>query len=444
LPTPSLQEAIDQAGSPVRLLWRRHPRPWTPPVVEPEYAGWREEQAASNEGVALSDLSHHMSDLFIAGPDAGRLLSDVGANNLASFELGQAKQFIAVTEEGHLVSDGILMREDADRYTLSGAPASQNWVRYHGERGNYDVSFASDPDSAHRDGRDPVVFRFQIQGPNAPALAERVLGGPLPQTRFFHSAPVTLAGRSFRALRHGMTGQPGYELIGDYADGAFVLDALVSAGVDLGLVRVGGLAYSTNGIESGWIPTQTPGIYSAPALRPYREHLSLSSYEGQKPLSGSYFSERIDDYYCSPYELGYGRSVSFNHDFVGRAALERAKEHVARAKVTLVLDAQGVREAVGDDTGFFVTYGRHRVERDGVLVGMTCHIASIAPANATLGLALVLEEHASPGTAVEVVWGEHPGPGTDPDAELGFPRIRATVAPSPYNEFARTQYRKDA
>lgn len=36
---------------------------------------------------------------------------------------------------------------------------------------------------------------------------------------------------------------------------------------------------------------------------------------------------------------------------------------------------------------------------------------------------------------------EHPGPGTAPDADLGFPRIRATVAPAPYNEYARTTYR---
>ena len=38
-------------------------------------------------------------------------------------------------------------------------------------------------------------------------------------------------------------------------------------------------------------------------------------------------------------------------------------------------------------------------------------------------------------------WGERPGHGTPPDADLGFPRIRATVAPAPYNEHARTSYR---
>ncbi len=42
-----------------------------------------------------------------------------------------------------------------------------------------------------------------------------------------------------------------------------------------------------------------------------------------------------------------------------------------------------------------------------------------------------------------VVWGEHPGPGTAPDEDLGFPRIQATVQPAPYDRHARTQYRRN-
>lgn len=51
-------------------------------------------------------------------------------------------------------------------------------------------------------------------------------------------------------------------------------------------------------------------------------------------------------------------------------------------------------------------------------------------------------QFAEPGTEVSVVWGEHPGAGTSPDADLSFPHIRATVAPAPYDAHARTQYRR--
>jgi vanillate/3-O-methylgallate O-demethylase len=440
----SLQDGIDRAGSPVQLLWKPNGAPWTPEVVEREYAGWRQEQAAWHHGVAIMDLSHHMFDTFLEGPDATRLLAAVSANNYQSFAVGQAKQFIPVTKDGNIVTDGILMREAEEKYTLSGIPAAQNWVKYHGEKGGYDVSFVTDPSSAFRNNGDPRVFRYQIQGPQASDLVEHAFGGPLPQTKFFHSTPVSLAGRSFRALRHGMAGQAGYEFIGEWTDAAAVKEALMLAGEPFGLVHVGALAYATANVESGWIPSPMPGIYTDPDLRDYRKYLPLFGIEGQRPLHGSFFSENIDDYYCSPYELGYGRLISFDHDFIGRTALEKAKDNIGRVKVTLVFNVEDVRNVMGADSEFVLSYSRHRVEAGSVLTGMTYHSASLDPLGSVLSLALIDKQHAEPGTEVTVVWGEHPGLGTSPDADLGFPRIRATVQPAPYNEYARTRYRQNA
>jgi hypothetical protein len=102
-----------------------------------------------------------------------------------------------------------------------------------------------------------------------------------------------------------------------------------------------------------------------------------------------------------------------------------------------------VRRVLGADHGYYLTYARHRVETaDGALVGLTHQTATLAPAGTVLALSLIDNEYATPGTGVTVGWGEHPGPGTDPEADLGFPRIRATVAPAPYDAHARTQYRR--
>lgn len=445
--TPSLQDGIDKAGSPIKLLWKPGAEPWTPEVVEREYAGWRQEQNAWHEGVALLNLSHHMYDMWIEGPDATRLLADHGANNFENFAIGQAKQYIPVTKDGNIVTDGILAREAEHKYLLSGVPAAQHWVQYHGERGGYDVSFATDPSSAFRQGGgDPQLFRYQIQGPLAQELVERAFGGPLPTTRFFHSAPVSLDGRAFRALRHGMAGQAGFEFIGPWEHAAYVHEAFLKAGEPLGLVQVGALAYTTPSVESGWIPSPVPGIYTDPDLLEYRKHLTLFGVEGKRPLSGSYFSEDIEDYYVSPYELGYGKMISFNHDFLGRDALVKAKDDVRRTKVTLVFDADDVRETIGhgQDPGFHLTYARHRVESVTGTVGVTMQTATIDPVGTILSLTLIDKEHAEPGTEVWVVWGEHPGSGTAPEADLGFPRIRATVQPTPFNQHARTLYRRNA
>jgi vanillate/3-O-methylgallate O-demethylase len=440
--TPSLQDGIDKAGSPIKLLWKQDPPVQKVPVVQPEFVGWAAEQSAWREGVVLYDLCHHMNDLFIEGPDATRLLKSVSANDFENFVIGQAKQFIPVTAKGDIITDGILMRMEPEKYILSGVPASQTWVRYQALKGGYDVTCIADPDSANRrTGGPPVMFRYQVQGAKAMEVMERVLSGPPPKVKFFHSEEVTIAGRKLRAFRHGMAGQPGFELLGQWEDNDAVKAALLAAGEPSGMVQVGGLAYYTNGIESGWIPTPTPGIYSDPDLEEYRRFCSLFSYEGQKPIHGSFFSENIEDYYISPYELGYGRSISFNHDFIGREALEKAKDNVPRTRVTLVFNPDDVRKILGEDPGYVLRYARDRVEAGGKLVGLSMYTAFFPEHGTILSLGLVDKAHATPGTEVTIAWGDHPGPGTPPEAHLDFPRIRATVEASPYDQFARSGYR---
>ena len=53
---PNLQEAIDKAGSPMRLVWKPTAPAWTVPVVKPEYLGWSQEQRAWRETAALSEI----------------------------------------------------------------------------------------------------------------------------------------------------------------------------------------------------------------------------------------------------------------------------------------------------------------------------------------------------------------------------------------------------
>lgn len=446
---PSLQSGIDRAGSPMALLWREQVPPWRPPVVEPEYSGWRVEQAAWRETVAISDLSYHMFDTVIEGPDAVRMLSELSANDYTRFAVHQAKQFLPVTAEGWIVNDGILLRETAERFVLSGVPPAHRWVRYHAERGGYDVEVRTiqvrtDAAQDFEPGGAPERFRFQLQGPRATDLVAAVFAGPLPPTKFFHATPVSLQGRSLLALRHGMAGEPGYELIGDYRDAALVKEHLMRVGEHLGLEHVGSIAYPTSGPESGWIPCPVPAIYTAPELDAYRQWVPLLSYEGQNHLYGSHFSADVEDYYVTPFELGYGRLVSFDHDFLGRDALVRRAREQRRRRVTLVYDVADVEAKLGRDHGIVYTLACHRVEDSrGRLLGTTAATAFVDPLGTLVGLAVVDCDRAEPGTDVRVVWGNHPGPGAPDDVTESFPRVRATVEVTPYGAFARAGYRRN-
>ena len=99
MPAESLAAALARAGSPVELLRNLSFPPSTFPV-KPEFTNWRSEQRSWVDTCALLDQSHHMTDLFISGPDALRLLSDVGVNTFANFGVGKAKQFVAVNPDG--------------------------------------------------------------------------------------------------------------------------------------------------------------------------------------------------------------------------------------------------------------------------------------------------------------------------------------------------------
>ena len=126
------------------------------------------------------------------------------------------------------------------------------------------------------------TYRFQIQGPNAMKIMERVLGKAPPELKFFNMCEMIIAGKKVRALRHGMAGQPGFELFGPAEEGDTVKDALVVAGQEFGLRLVGARAYSSNTLESGWVPSPMPAIYSGDErMKKYREWLQGEQLRGQ-------------------------------------------------------------------------------------------------------------------------------------------------------------------
>jgi vanillate/3-O-methylgallate O-demethylase len=450
----SLEDALETAGSPVNLLRNSQIGPYAFPVVRSEFTNWRDEQRAWKETCALLDQSHHMTDLYVEGPDALKVFSDLGVNSFKNFKVNQAKQFVACNPHGYVIGDAILFYLDENKFNLVGRPPVHNWVQYNLEARGYKVLAERDERSAVNQGR-RKTFRYQVQGPQAVRVMEKVTGKPVPDIKFFHMDEFQVAGRRVRALRHGMVGQPGWELFGPWADGDRVRDAIIQAGQEFGIRQVGSRAYPTTCLESGWIPSPLPAIYTGAELMGYRQWLSATGYEATASLGGSFYAEDITSYYLTPYDLGYAQFVKFDHDFVGRPALEKMASKPTRKKITLVWNGEdftrifGSLVAGGDITKYvdlplanYATLPYDKISRGGKTIGISTYTGYTYNERAMISLGVVENEYGEPGTEVTVAWGEEGGGSSKPTVERHKQvEIRATVATVPYAEVARTAYR---
>ena len=449
----SLEGLLQSVKSPVDLVRNSQIGPYVYPKVPSEFSNWRDEQHAWRETCCLFDQSHHMTDLTIKGPDALKLLSATGVNSFSSFAVGKAKQFVACNYNGQVIGDAILFYLDDDVFSLVGRPSAHNWVQYHGEKDGYDVTFERDERSAvNPTGR--RLYRFQVQGPTANEVLKKLNGGDLPEIKFFNMGELTIAGHKVRALHHGMSGVPGLELFGPTAEGEDVRAAIVEAGKEFGLVQVGSRVYATNTLESGWIPCPLPAIFTGDDLKDYREWLPAQGYEGTGSLGGSYYSDDISDYYLTPWDLGYGGFVKFDHDFTGREALEQIGPP-KRQKVTLAWHGDDVARAM--ETMFqrenrakyidlplsnYSTWPNDKILQDGKMVGVSTFSGYSSNESSMLSLAIVDVDQSEPGTEVTLVWGEEGGGSSKPVVERHVQtEIRATVSPAPYAEVVRASYR---
>lgn len=441
----TLVEALETAPSSVDHLRSNRIGPYVFPVVEPEYSNWRDEQLAWREASALLNQSHHMFDLYIEGPDAVDLVADLGINDFSDFDVYDARQFVACNPDGYVIGDAILFCLDEDRLNLVGAPIAPDWVQYNAVSGDYDVSVEMEPPSHFREGP-PSVFRYQIQGPKALPLMEDATDEELPDVPFFRIGEFSIAGHTVRGLRHGMTGQPGFELFGPWEHKEDVKGAIVAAGEVHDLHLVGSRAYPTSAFDKGWLPFPLPAIYDHEELAGFREWLTTEHIETIASLGGSFESDDVTDYYMTPYELDYGRLADFDHEFVGREALEEMDPDGQRTKVSLVWNDEDVADVLGStvtdevpgkDMDFpniwYFSFQYDQVLGDGDPIGVSKYCTYSQNIRSVASLAVIDPEYAEPGTEVSLLWGLGDGGATQPQAEEHVQtELGATVHPAPY------------
>jgi len=455
----NLTDVMNRHANPVAMLRNSKIGMYVYPVVAPEFSNWRDEQRAWRDSAVLFDQTHHMDELTVEGPQAEAFLAHTGINDFSNFGLNRAKHFVPVTPAGHVIGDMIIFREREDKFILVGRSPTANWLRFQAAFGQWNVRLSYDPRSDSRPDGERVMrghYRFQIQGPDAPQIFEKINGGPIPDIKFFHVDWINVGSKRVQALRHGMAGAPGLEIWGPYADKHYVRSVIMEAASDIGvnLVPVGSRAYSTNTLESGWIPSPLPGIYSGDGMMTeYRNWLGADSYEAVGSIGGSFVSDNIEDYYVNPFELGYGFYIGWKkEDFIGKAALTAMKDAPNRKRVTLEWNREDVLKVIASGleqgTPFkwidfpqpnYASSSADILMLDDRMVGMSMFNGYSFNERCFLSLGVV-DAGCEIGDVLTLKWGEPDDTGKTSTERHLQTDIRVRVSPTPYAAEARENY----
>jgi aminomethyltransferase len=295
LPTSPLHHVHERAGARFTDFGG-----WTMPV---QYDSVLAEHEAVRTDAGVFDVSH-LGRFEVVGEGSTELLVTQLCNDITRVDPGRAQYTMALNDEGGIEDDIIVWRLGNEHY----------WVMPNGTNfdGIVDRFTAAAPDTVDITEIRSGSVLLAVQGPNAPEIIESTIGF-MPGR--FRIASGTFKGFDVTAAGTGYTGERGAEIYIDAHGAQALWDALVAAGAKECALG----ARDTLRLEMGY------------------------------PLWGHDL-----DAETTPLEAGLGWVVSWDHDFVGKAALIAQKGNLERKLVAFTTQDRAIpREGytVTTDTG---------------------------------------------------------------------------------------------
>ncbi|MCX5435638.1 MULTISPECIES: aminomethyl transferase family protein [unclassified Streptomyces] len=398
--------------------------------------GWKQESMSWKTSSYLASNLTGLPEMIFSGPHAQEFLSRLSINNVYKWPVGTSKHLVMLDERGYIATHGLAVRQGEERFRMF---AAMPWPQYIAPSVGLDVDFET---------RD--IFLFQIAGPTSLQVLERLTGESLRDLKFLGVKPITIPGidgtAEIELSRIGMAGTLAYELRGPVEHGPAAFDATYRAGKEFGLKRLGWRTYLVNHTEGGFPQQGCTFLPAAFADRGFVTHpvfgAGLPPGHVQGPLPGSAEPDDLSTRLRTPFEVNWGWMAKFDHDFIGREALETEAANRRRKTVVLrwnkedVLDVFASQFESGEEYKHFefpttpqAPAGGHAdlVTRDGETVGISSVAVYSYYYREMISHSTIDVDLAEIGTEVVVQWGDHGG---------RIKQIRATVERFPYLELA--------
>ncbi len=195
-------------------------RPWHYGDAVAEY--W-----AVREGVSIGDVST-LGKLVVSGPDVVALLERIYPCHVADIKPGRSRYALLLNERGHVMDDGMILRESETRFVLSftsgGAANAEMWLRDWIEVWGLRV---------HVLDRTMSLAAINVTGPLARALLVRA--GLADPPRFLGHVHADVAGVPCHVMRLSFTGEAAFELHHPVDQSVALWRQLMELGADLGI-----------------------------------------------------------------------------------------------------------------------------------------------------------------------------------------------------------------
>ncbi len=181
------------------------------------------------EGVSIGDVST-LGKMIVTGPDSVELLERLYPTTVADIKPGRSRYVLLLNERGHLIDDGMIVRETDTRFVLSftsgGATNAEMWVRDWAETWGLDVRIMD---------RTTALGAINVTGPFGSELLRRVGVAADAIPKFLQHAHLEVAGVPCHVMRLSFTGEASWELHHPVDRSVELWRALMSAGRDLGI-----------------------------------------------------------------------------------------------------------------------------------------------------------------------------------------------------------------
>jgi vanillate/3-O-methylgallate O-demethylase len=398
-----------------------------------EYTGWQDENLSWKEDCYIGDWSQ-MVEFRVTGRDSLKFFSEYAVNSFKKFDINQAKHAIFCNMDGKIIGEGILIRFDDDDFEFQSGGLIWNWLEFNCKKGGYEVSAK----------KNDKKFKYQVSGPKSIYLMEKITGKSLRDIKFMHLGHARIQGICVDLLRQGMAGEIGFEIQGPKEHGKNIYDAVYEAGKEFKIRRIGARTAMINHMEACFptvVHDYLPAI-AGDAEGDFWDAYNIKNDDGYGSLErflkvrGSFEANDISAWYRSPFELGWGARVNFEHDFYGYKALKKEADNPKRKIVTLVWNLEDVADVFASLFRDEIPYDFMELPRQQWYCN---HADKVVDGDKVIGIATnrcysyyfrkmishcsIDIAYATPGTDVAVVWG-------DPGSRQKI--IRATVARSPY------------